>query len=612
MVLRIGSNISSLQAQRRLAENSSQLSKTFEHLSSGQRINRASDDAASLSVADSLGAGRRVYVQGVRNINDGISALQIADSTIGNLSQIVTRIRELAEQSANGTLSAAQRRAIDKEAKALQSEYFRISRETSFNRMKLFDGSLANGLRLQAGFGADGSIQSSLGGVMGDGTFGSARVGSNGVVALGDLNGDGILDMVNTASYGSGAGVLFGNGDGTFQAARTYASGSSIASIALGDANGDGVLDIFSASNGGGVSVLIGQGDGTFQTARSFGTGSGSTPLSIALNDLNGDGVLDIVTSNYSGEISALLGNGDGTFKTAKTFSTGNSMAGVALGDVNSDGVLDVVASNRSGAEGAVTLLIGNGDGTFKTAQSVGPMDDNMEALALGDLNGDGNLDIVTARYTGGQVGVFLGNGNGTFRTEQKYKAGDITQAVALGDVNGDGVLDIVAGNDVSNDASVLLGNGDGTFKAAANYGLGATPYSVKLGDLNGDGVLDIATGSVLLGDTREGVAPLLPFSLTTQADALQALAPLERKINQLSAQRGIIGAFQSRLGSALGTLQSTSENYAAAESRIRDADIALEAGQLTRLQISQQAATAVLAQANQQPALAIQLLRNG
>ncbi len=146
MVIRIGSNISSLQAQRRLSETSSTLSKTFERLSSGQRINRASDDAAGLSIATTLNSGKRVYTQGVRNLNDGISALQIADSSVENLSQIVTRIRELAEQSANGTFSSTQREALDTEAKELKEEFFRGSRAAEFNGMHLLDGSLETGL----------------------------------------------------------------------------------------------------------------------------------------------------------------------------------------------------------------------------------------------------------------------------------------------------------------------------------------------------------------------------------------------------------------------------------------------------------------------------------
>ncbi len=166
-----------------------------------------------------------------------------------------------------------------------------------------------------------------------------------------------------------------------------------------------------------------------------------------------------------------------------------------------------------------------------------------------------------------------------------------------------------------NNTASVLIGKGDGTFSPNKLYAASNTPLSVSLGDLNGDGVLDMVTmgnsgACVLLGDTREGVGPLLPFSLATKADALQSLSPLDRKLDQLLAQRGVIGAMQSRLGVAINTLQGTTENYAAAESRIRDADVASDAAELTRLQISQNAATAVLAQANQQPALAVQLLR--
>jgi len=121
MTIRIGSNIASLTAQRRLGEADSALSKTFERLSSGQRINRASDDAAGLAIADDLKAKGRIYTQGIRNGNDGISLLNIADSAIDALTGVVTRIRELSEQSANGTYSNQQRAALDAEAQALSS-----------------------------------------------------------------------------------------------------------------------------------------------------------------------------------------------------------------------------------------------------------------------------------------------------------------------------------------------------------------------------------------------------------------------------------------------------------------------------------------------------------
>jgi len=115
---------------------------------------------------------------------------------------------------------------------------------------------------------------------------------------------------------------------------------------------------------------------------------------------------------------------------------------------------------------------------------------------------------------------------------------------------------------------------------------------------------------SVLTGQTREGMAPILPFSLRTMADARQAMGVIDNKLNSLSAERGKIGAFQSRLQVANNTLSSARENFSAAEGRIQDADVAQESAALTRTQILQQAGAAVLSQANQQPALALALLR--
>ena len=623
MAVRIGSNISSLQAQRRLSEASSNLSRTLERLSSGQRINRASDDAAGLSIASSLNVQRRVYTQGVRNLNDGISALQIADSAVENLSLIVARIRELAEQASSGGFSAAQRKALDEEAQTLQDEYFRISRETSFNRMRLFDGSLQGGLRLQAGFGIDGSIQSSLGGVMGDGTFGTktSYAAGNGPnsVTLGDLNGDGVLDMV-AANYTDGtASVLIGKGDGTFEAKTSISVGGNPNFVSLGDVNGDGRLDMAIANYGGGtIDVLIGKGDGTFYTKTSYLPDS--SPRCMALGDVNGDGMLDMVAANYAaGTASVFIGNGAGAFSLTANLTSGSGIGGVlsvVLGDINGDGALDIVTADCYSYDSTVSVFIGRGDGTYSARTSFGT-GLSPASVALGDVNGDGKLDIVTADSAVAGLSVLIARGDGTFHPAVSYAAGSGPRSVALGDVNGDGVLDIVEGSGMDGTAGVFVGKGDGTFAARVSYAAGSDLRSVALGDLNGDGVLDLAaadnggdSAGVLLGDTREGVAPLLPFSLATQADARQALAPLDRKIDQLSAQRGVIGAFQSRLSAALNTLENASENFAAAQSRIRDVDVAFESGELARLEIIQRAAAAILAQANQQPALVIKLVQ--
>ncbi len=163
MSLRNGKNIASIGAQRRLNQATDDLSSSYERLGSGLRINSASDDAAGLSVSSSLQADSRVYAQGIKNINDGISLLNVAQGALSQLSDIATRQEELAEQAANGVYSLTQRKALDKEANALKDEWNRIVDSTSFNGTKLFDGSLSGGLSIQSGYGTDGGVEFAIG-----------------------------------------------------------------------------------------------------------------------------------------------------------------------------------------------------------------------------------------------------------------------------------------------------------------------------------------------------------------------------------------------------------------------------------------------------------------
>ena len=175
----------------------------------------------------------------------------------------------------------------------------------------------------------------------------------------------------------------------------------------------------------------------SFAAQATFAVGTG--PYSAVLGDVNGDGILDIVTANYGTDnVSVLLGNGNGTFQTQVTFTTG--------------------ATTRP------------------------------QSAALGDVNGDGKLDIITANFRSKNASVLLGNGNGTFQAPATFGAGNNPYCVALGDVNGDGRLDLIIANFRSANASVLLGNGNGTFQAQATFATGTAPYSVALGDVNGDG----------------------------------------------------------------------------------------------------------------------------
>jgi flagellin-like hook-associated protein FlgL len=638
MPITLGSNISSMKAQRELSKGSDALSKVYQRLSSGLRINSASDDAAGLSVSSTLKADARVYAQGVRNLNDGISLFNIADGALNELNNIVMRISELATQAANGAYSNAQRNALDTEAQALAKEYFRISRTTTFNGLNLFNGSVDT-IRLQSGYGNEGGISANLGGDLGTGTFNSAtsystQSGASNEVRLADLNADGILDLI---SAGTGAGfqvqVRLGTGGGSFGAAVSYAAESAGSSaLGLGDLNGDGILDLVTAGISGGLgyaTVRLGTGSGSFGASTSYTTETNGS-RSLSLVDLNGDSVLDLVTAGIAGAngyATVRLGTGSGSFGAATSFitETSGSSNSLSLGDLNGDGVLDMVTAGSSLGSGYSTVRLGTGTGSFGAATSFATESTLSYGVSLGDLNGDNILDIVTAgnNFIDGYATVRLGTGTGSFGAATSFATEtDSSYGLSLGDINGDGHLDLVTAGQAGTGTgaiTVRLGTGSGSFGASISYASETNiSYSVALGDLNRDGVLDVLTAglsgvsgsaNVRLGATEFGVAPLLSFSLKTATDASWAMSLMKQKLEQLAEQRSTIGAFQSRFDVAVRMLESTIGNFREAASRITDADLAEESAELVRRQILQQANAAVLAQANQQPALALKLL---
>ncbi|MGA7446357.1 MAG: FG-GAP-like repeat-containing protein [Terriglobales bacterium] len=409
-------------------------------------------------------------------------------------------------------------------------------------------------------------------------------------VAVADLNGDGTPDLVvanycQNANCNAGAvEVLLGNGDGTFQSAVTYSTGGYYAnSVAVGDVNGDGVPDLVVADwcgtvdqygclyQSGAVSVLLGNGDGTFQPAVIYNSG-GLDAFSVAISDLKGDGRLDLVVSNtyygggdYNGSVGVLLGNGDGTFQPAVSYDTGGFLAAsVAIGHLNGNGIPDLVVANFCAdndcypANGEVGVLLGNGDGTFQPVVLYDSGGEGAYSVALGDMRGNGILDVVvTNRVLGGSVDVLLGNGNGTFQPAVGYTAkgweadtypaiGWGIDSLAIADVNGDGIPDVVAvelcqrydheGCVGTGQVNVMLGNGDGTFQKPIVYHSGGYYGSaLAIADVNGDGRPDLvvtnACGSNCSG-TEGSVAVLLNETSYASKTALTS-SPNPSQVNQ-------------------------------------------------------------------------------
>jgi hypothetical protein len=346
----------------------------------------------------------------------------------------------------------------------------------------------------------------------GDGTFqvggryatGEANVGS----LVADLNGDGHLDIVTMNQDSNDVTVMLGRGDGTFQqpGAAPPASVPQPNVVITADFNGDGRQDLAVATwVASYVAIFLGRGDGTFQYAGRYTAGAATSFL--VTGDFNGDGILDLATANAtSRDVSVLLGLGDGTFQDqVQTFVGDNPRPfAIATGDFNEDGRLDLALSRRAG--NTVEILLGRGDGTFQIRGSF-PVA-TAWVVTTADFNGDGHVDLATGSQFTSDVSILLGRGDGTFQDQQRIPAGAASFDLIAADLNADGHPDLVTANPLSGDVSVILGEGGGMFQAPVRYPTGDGAAILAVADLNGDGILDLTVlnansrhVSVLLGN---------------------------------------------------------------------------------------------------------------
>ncbi len=404
----------------------------------------------------------------------------------------------------------------------------------------------------------------------GDGTFRSAidyyspvsdnKFADGEIIATGDFNGDGYPDFVvgNCCDNSVGITVFLSNPDGSLQPGKNYADSGDFASVVVADFNQDGNLD-FAAYNysNNTVEIFLGHGDGTFTGSGTYSTGSTNGTLGVNSNrmvtaDFNNDKYPDLAVVSYNGQnVSVLLndGLGDGALLTAVTYPDSGSGGAIATADVNNDGIPDLIVPI---ATGGVDVFLGNSNanGTFQAVKTSAFAFKNLGNLALGDLNGDGKLDlaVAVADTTTPNVGLAVaqGNGDGTFAAPVLYAMTTQNTSLSLpvpGDVKmvldlkGDGLYDLVYTNLTYGTVGFLYNTGTnyfapGMFYSPVEYPAGSLSYSLALADVNHDGATDIVTSNnnyagvtVLLnatGNSNTLVSSVNP-SAATQSVALTA-----------------------------------------------------------------------------------------
>ncbi len=343
-----------------------------------------------------------------------------------------------------------------------------------------------------------------------------------------------------TALPNAGDGVVINNsnnnvigvpGAGSFRPHGDFSTDTGPQSVAVGDFNGDGIPDLVTANTysgyyGSTVSVLLGNGDGSFGTETSYSvgtnpfTGNNVVPDAVAIGDLNGDGKPDIITANTDGSVSVLLGNGDGTFQAAQVVPVGLDLTGIAVGDFTGvSGEVDVAVSDHlQGVGGGFALLrnftpaSGGNNASFAHVDSVTSAD-GYDAITMGDFNGDGKADIAAVSTVDSKVTVVLGNtadslaGN-DFSTSNLTSGDTHPTGITVGDFRGNGTIDLATTDDIFR-FSVLQGQGDGTFNSAVVY-----YYNTSIG-YNSTTLFHGITAGDFSGDGKDDLAIATSSAIT-------------------------------------------------------------------------------------------------
>lgn len=589
----INTNVSSLNAQRNLTKSQSDLSTSLQRLSSGLRINSAKDDAAGLAISSRMSSQISGINQAQRNSNDGISLAQTAEGALASVGDSLSRMRELAVQASNATNSASDRAALQAEVEQLVQQINTVATQSSFNGVKLLDGTF-NSQTFQVGANAGetiaiSSIASAKTDALGVGTTSSYSTSRAGVLTAGNIAAGGI--------------TVNGYGIGPTQRDGVSAAGGNDSAIAKAAA--------FNAVTGQtGVSATANATAVTGVAATTFTAIAGTAADSLYVNGVNIGAVA--AGGNATGQgvnVSAAINAVSNQTGVTATFSTTTGAISLTAADGRN-------ISLMAGTGGTTAAKAGLTAATYSAAGvAAAGAATTFTALAAGDLTINGyDVGAVSA----GTDATTQGNNVGAAINALTSKTG-VTATVA-----GTGIITLTsaAGQDIS-----ISGSLTNQATTATNTGFSAAQMNSNTATVSRGNITLKSTGSagITLGGAdiaRAGLttaytaatatfgAGVSSVDLTTAAGAQNAIATLDSALANINSSRANLGAVQNRFSAVVSNLATTSENLSAARSRIMDADFAQETATLTRAQILQQAGTAMLAQANSVPQNVLSLLQ--
>jgi len=615
----INTNIASLNAQRNLNASQGQANVALERLSSGLRINSAKDDAAGLAISERFQSQIAGLNQAQRNANDGISLAQTAEGAMDEITNNLQRIRELAVQSANATNSISDRQALNQEVQQRIEEINRIAAQTSFNGLKVLDGTFAT-QTFQVGANTGETIAisglDSRGSQIGSVLKETSQLSNFEIAPAGavdtevDISGSGLTldgnqNITGTVTInGVDVSVSASNATGASSIATAIETGITTAKAASGY---NGELDGIT-----GVSGDDGTGVITFTNA----TASDGTV------DFNLTDDATAAANSVSNTNEATIANGDAAqtldISTGFDFTNGGQ---ITLGGVTDPITIADGASNQDVADTLqAALRTETGDNNITVTNTSGSLEIETTTASPG-------TDLPTIQIDSNAVGNTYDPAEQTINAALS-EALTLSSAFASGesfdfnvDINGtsysfDGLTslnDIVSQvNAKSNDTGIqanLNANNDQIF-FSSQFG---EPFTIEIqADVDGDGTFDALTETIetVASTVEDNTVSMNDIDISTRDGADLAMIAVDYAIDSINGFRAELGAVQNRFESTIANLATTSENLSASNSRIRDADFAAESAELARTQVLQQAGLSVLAQANARPQQVLQLLQ--